>query len=83
MTNGDDGTFNFSGSGMRTVQGNFENNGLVKVTGSSGGTEVRFFGNYVENGCYFSDPATSHFTSQTIGTSGWLMGEPGTSFCTT
>jgi hypothetical protein len=64
------GTFNLSGFGVRTVVGDVTNNGTVKVTN----TIAQFTGTFTNNGAYLSDPSVSIFNNLIIGQNGYLQG---------
>lgn len=70
------GAFNLSGSGIRTVNGDVTNNGTVKVTN----TIAQFTGTFTNNGAYTSDPAVNYFINLVIGQSGYLQGGAGDQF---
>jgi hypothetical protein len=70
------GTFNLSGLGIRTVNGDVTNNGTVKVTN----TIAQFTGTFTNNGAYTSDPAVNHFINLVISQNGYLQGAVGDQF---
>jgi hypothetical protein len=65
------GTFNLSGAGTRTINGDVVNTGAVKTTH----TVVVFNGIFTNNGAYISDPATQYFNTLIIGQNGYLVGQ--------
>ena len=70
------GDFNLSGTGTRTVNGDFTNTGTVKVTD----TTVVFTGTYTELGTFSTDPSDVYFTDLIVGDTGYLVGGVGDRF---
>ena len=70
--------FNLSGTGTRTVNGDFINSdsGTVQVTD----TEVEYTGSFTNNGAYLSDPSDNYFTNLTVSSTGYLVGGVGDNF---
>ncbi|MBI5193686.1 MAG: hypothetical protein HZA08_09635 [Nitrospirae bacterium] len=64
--------FNMSGSGTRTVNGNFSNvpRGTVKTTG----TTAEFTDTFINNGGFISDTSDNYFHDLTIYQDGYLVG---------
>jgi len=65
------GTFNVGGIGVRTIDGDVTNNGIVKVTN----TISQYTGTLTNNGAYISDPAVNIFNNLVIGQDGYLKGD--------
>ena len=70
------GNFNLSGLGTRTVNGDFTNSGTVKVTD----TIVEYTGTFTNTGAYISDPSDNYFTDLTVSDTGYLQGGAGDRF---
>lgn len=70
------GDFNVSGTGTRTVNGSFVNDGTVNVTN----TTVAYTGAFTNNGAYISDPSDNFFTDIDISDTGYLVGGAGDNF---
>ena len=68
MTN--TGTFNLSGPGVRTVEGDVTNYGTVKVTNTIG----QYTGDFINHGAYISDPTINIFNNLIVGEEGYLSG---------
>jgi hypothetical protein len=70
------GVFNASGTGTRSVNGYFINSGTIKATN----TNVAFTRTFTNNGEYISDPSNNYFTNLVIAGSGYLVGGVGDKF---
>ena len=76
LTNNNTGTFNLSGTGTRTIDGDVVNNGTFKVTN----TTAVYTGTFTNNGAYISDPAKNYFNSLFVNSTGYLEGGAGDEF---
>jgi hypothetical protein len=66
-----EGIFNSSGTGTRTIEANIVNDGTSKVTH----TTAVYNGTFTNNGAYISDPATQYFNDLIVGKNGYLVGQ--------
>ncbi|MBW1801340.1 MAG: hypothetical protein JRJ85_11510, partial [Deltaproteobacteria bacterium] len=86
------GIVNLGGSGIRAIEGDVTNNGIMQVTSDTAqftgdvdnygqfkttDTTVTFTGTYTEYGTYISDPSDNYFTSLVVEATGDLQGGVG------